>query len=148
MPPFRKVEAQANIDAAPQLVLDAFTEQSHLNGWWAVERSLVEKLPGGSYALAWGISDKGFQYVSAGVVQEYEPARLLKVGHFSYFNPERDILGGMGLTVELSARGQGTHLQLCQDGYRSGGDWDWYFEAVTTAWPQALGLLKKYLEAL
>ena len=31
-------------------------------------------------------------------------------------------------------------------GYQSGGDWDWYYEAVTAAWPVVVKTIKDYLE--
>lgn len=148
MPENRKVESDIFLDVPPTLALDAFTEQPHLLGWWGVERSLVEKTPGGQYALAWGISEKGFQYISSGVVKTYRAGEKLEVGHLVYFNPEKEIMGGMSLTVRVEKEGTGTRLYICQSGYRTGGDWDWYFQAVTEAWPMALGHLKKYLESL
>ena len=98
----KKVEAGIAIQVEPALALEAFTEAQHLGGWWAVERSLVEKVPGGSYALAWGISENGIKYVSSGTVHEYLPGERLVVKNFCYFNPDKDILGGLQLTVEVS----------------------------------------------
>ncbi len=39
-----------------------------------------------------------------------------------------------------------TKLKLIQSGYQYGGDWDWYYEAVTQVWPVTLQSLRKYLE--
>lgn len=142
----KKVEATVNLSVPPARALDAFTEPELLKGWWGVERCLVEKHAGGAYALAWGISDQSMQYVSCGVIKQYEPAGLLEVGNLCYFNPERAILGGMGLSVEVKSHPLGTLLRVCQDGYRSSGDWGWYYEAVKTAWPEALKRLKSFLE--
>jgi hypothetical protein len=52
------------------------------------------------------------------------------------------------MTLEISVRTQGsvTLLEVTQDGYGDGTDWDWYYEAVKGAWPVALGMLKAYLE--
>lgn len=33
-----------------------------------------------------------------------------------------------------------------QGNYQSGGDWDWYHDAVKLAWPAALEKLKNFLE--
>lgn len=143
----KKVEASIFITSLPEKVLDAFTEPAALNGWWGVERCLVEKHPGGTYALAWGISEKGIHYVSCGVVKRYEAGKALAISNMCYFTPEKEILGGMGLTVEVTAQDGGTLLRVLQDGYRTGGDWDEYYEAVKTAWPQALQHLKTFLES-
>ncbi|TNE65969.1 MAG: hypothetical protein EP344_02720, partial [Bacteroidetes bacterium] len=62
----RKVETSIEIQAGPDAVIAAFTEPEPLRGWWGVERSLVEKRPGGLYVLAWQISGQGFGYISSG----------------------------------------------------------------------------------
>ena len=142
----KKVEVSIPIAVLPEKVIDAFTEFDLLKGWWGVERCLVEKRPSGNYALTWGITENGFQYVSSGVVKDHQPGQLLVVDHMCYFNPERPILGGMSLTVKVTPKEDGCLLNVCQDGYQTGADWDWYYEAVRTAWPQALQHLKTFLE--
>lgn len=142
----KKVEANISIAVPPEKALGAFTEFDLLKGWWGVERCLVEKRPGGAYALSWGISDKGFQYVSCGVVKSYQAADHLEISDMCYFNPELDILGGMSLLVKVVPHQDGTLLSVCQDGYQTGGDWDWYYDAVKTVWPQALEQMKSFLE--
>ncbi|HNT20823.1 MAG TPA: hypothetical protein PKL70_10385 [Saprospiraceae bacterium] len=52
----------------------------------------------------------------------------------------------MSLTMRAKDLGGTTELYLCQDGYRDGEDWDWYYQAVREAWPKVLVTLKQYLE--
>jgi len=143
----RKVEVSLDIRVPAATIISAFTEAGMLRDWWAVERSLIEKRTGGLYTLAWGITEKGFGYVSTGSVQEYDPAGLLVIGNFTYLNPEKSILGPMTLRVNATPTTANTSsLYLCQDGYQIGGDWDWYYKVVTDAWPTVAVTLKNYLE--
>lgn len=143
----KEVEVNIEITTTPEMVISSFTEARMLTEWWKVERSLVEKKNGGIYSLAWGISEAGFGYITTGTIKNYVPDRLLKIQNLVYFNPEKSILGPMTLTVEATPLKKGCSLYLCQSGYQSGSDWDWYYEAVKNAWPQVVLMLKAYLEA-
>jgi uncharacterized protein YndB with AHSA1/START domain len=142
----RTVQVTITIATTPRRVIDAFTLESDLRGWWGVERSLVQPKVGGIYALAWGITSAGFQYISSGVVESYESGGGLRIRDYVYYSPERPILGPMTLEVAVRRDGDSTVVTVTQDGYGDGPDWDWYYEAVKGAWPVALGMLKAYLE--
>lgn len=142
----RKVEVSAEILTTPTAVISAFTDTEMLHDWWNVERTLINKKSGGVYTLAWGISDKGFGFVSTGIIKEYKSDSLLVIDNFVYLNPEKSLLGPMTLTVKAQSKGNKTELYLCQDGYQYGGDWDWYYNAVSQAWPAVVLTLKDYLE--
>lgn len=142
----RKVEAHIEIRQPASKVFDAFTELHLLRGWWGVEQCLVEKKQGGLYSLAWDVSENGFHYISTGVITVFLPPKELLVDHFVYFNPERKILGPTYLSIRLQESNRITSVQLTQGNYQSGGDWDWYHDAVKLVWPKALGSLKQFLE--
>ncbi len=142
----RTVEQKILIKTRPERVISAFTDTTMLKGWWGVEKSLVETHSGGCYTLAWQVSKTGFSYVSTGVIKSYESHSHLIVENMVYLNPERPFLGPMTLTIKVKPVGDQTELYLRQDGYQSGPDWDWYYEAVVKAWPMALEQLKTYLE--
>jgi len=144
----RKVEAYTEIPRSPEQVFDAFTELPLLKGWWGVERCLIEKRQGGLYSLAWDVSDKGFRYISTGIITVYKPGVELLIDHFVYFNPEKQVLGPTWLKLVFEKKeNEHTLLRLTQGGYREGGDWDWFYDSVLRAWPQALGMLKNFLTA-
>lgn len=143
----RSVTAEALIASQPNSVLQAFLEQEHLQQWWGVSRSLVEPKAGGSYTLAWEISESGIKYISSGIIEKIEPHECLRVHKMVYLNPGRQILGPMELELKVSKTDEShTRVVLVQSGYQYGGDWDWYYDSVVQAWPYALDLLKKYLE--
>ena len=142
----RKVEASIEINSSAQKIFDAFTEASLLKGWWQVDRCLVEKKQGGIYALTWDISDKGFHYISTGIITVYVPGKELLVDHFVYFNPEKQILGPTWLGIKIEESYNLCKLYLIQGGYQEGEDWDWFYTAVKEAWPKALDMLKEFLE--
>jgi hypothetical protein len=141
-----KVESSVIINSKAGKIFDSFIEQNELKSWWGVERSLVEKKQGGVYSLAWGITEKGFQYISTGIITVFKPPHHLLVDHFIYFNPEKQILGPTYLDIRINETNEGSRLVLVQGGYQTGGDWNWFHEAVKQAWPVALESLKKHLE--
>jgi uncharacterized protein YndB with AHSA1/START domain len=143
----RKVEASAEVNCSAITVFNAFIEPHQLKGWWNAERCLVEAKQGGVYSLAWNISKQGFQYISTGVITVFNPGKELFIDHFVYFNPDRPILGPTYLAVKLEEINSSTRVRLVQGGYQMGGEWDWFYEAVTEAWPKVLQNLKQYLEA-
>lgn len=143
----RKVEVNLLINATPEKIIDAFVNAERLKEWWHVEQSLIEPKIGGLYTLVWQISDQGFGYVSSGQIVSYDPLSELVIDNFVYLNPTKDLLGPMSLTVRVKPIESGTELYLCQDGYQSEGDWDWYYEAVKQAWPDLLNSFKSYIES-
>jgi hypothetical protein len=52
----------------------------------------------------------------------------------------------MTLTIKVTSKKNSVELYLCKDGYQEGSDWDWYYQAVQTAWPIVAKELKTYLE--
>jgi uncharacterized protein YndB with AHSA1/START domain len=142
----REVRAEIEVAAAPQAVLSAFTEVDAMREWWGVDRGLVERRVGGVWALTWEVTERGFRYAQTGVIQALRPGELLHIGHLLYLNPERPVLGPMELTVVVVPQERFSRLTVCQTGYKEGADWDWYYSAVTEAWPRTLPLVKQYLE--
>ncbi|HEY0742412.1 MAG TPA: SRPBCC domain-containing protein, partial [Chryseosolibacter sp.] len=116
----RKIEVTIAIDTLAPNVISAFTDPVMLREWWQVERTLIEKKVGGIYTLAWNISEKGFGFVSSGVIKEYRPESLLVIRNFVYMNPEKELLGPMTLTVRVTQTGTSSSVYICQDGYQHG----------------------------
>lgn len=142
----RRVETSLEIQQPASKIFDAFTEPPLIKKWWGVESCLIEQKQGGLYSLAWEASDKGFHYVSTGIITVFIPGRELMIDHFVYFNPEKQILGPTYLSIKLQEKDGCTLLQLVQGGYQSGSDWDWFYDSVKDAWPKVLQELKAFLE--
>jgi uncharacterized protein YndB with AHSA1/START domain len=142
----RTVTAEITLNANPSVVLRAFVDIDAMKKWWSVDRGLVEARSGGVWALCWERSAAGFRYVTAGVIRSYHPAERLEIEKIVYCNPDHIIFGPMEIDVNVKADANGTHLTLRQDGYQKGAEWDWYYQAVLNAWPEALKMLKKYCE--
>lgn len=142
----KKVEVTIDISASPSRVIDAFIDPLLLSQWWCVERTLIVPKSGGLYTLVWNITETGMGYVSSGIIREYDPGSRLEIGNFVYLNPERPFLGPMNLSIEVEDLGSYSKVTICQDGYQSGPDWDWYYEAVRSAWPLVAENLKNFLE--
>jgi hypothetical protein len=141
----RSVHAEIHVPCSSERAIRAFLDPADLAGWWGVERSLVEPEIGGLFAVAWGVTPAGFGYVTTGVIGAIEHGSLLRIDRYTYFHPERPILGPMALVVRASASGSGALLSVDQTGYRDGPDWDWYYEAVRSAWPEVVSRIAGYL---
>lgn len=96
--------------------------------------------------MAWNVSETAMAYVSSGIIKKYREDSELVIENLIYLSPDKEFLGPMTLTVQASETSGHTETYLCQDGYGTGGDWDWYYEAVKQAWPQVMPQLKSYLE--
>lgn len=143
----RKVEVKIQINTSSKNVIAAFLEPDMLKKWWKVEQALIEKKIRGVYTLAWDITKNGFGFISTGKIKEYLHGELLVIDNLINLNPNKPFFGPMTLTISTKAISPNlTELHLCQDGYQSGDEWDWYYEAVKVAWPGVLSILKEYLE--
>jgi uncharacterized protein YndB with AHSA1/START domain len=142
----RFIESSVVIAKPAELVLNAFTDINHLKNWWGVERSFIELKRGGLYSLVWKITGDAMGFVTTGIVSEYLPACQLKIESLVYFNPQRPILGPRELIVLTTPEEIGTTLTIVQSGYKSGPDWDWYYNVVKEAWPTVALKIKDYLE--
>ncbi len=143
----RAVRAQSVMFVEPSRVIRAFLDPIDLQGWWRADRTLVEPQVNGLYAIGWGVSEKGYQYVSTGTIVALDPDRELRIDHFTYFNPEHGIFGPMELEVSAERVGlRQTRATVLQSGYRDGAAWDWFYNAVVDGWPLAVDYLRQYLE--
>ena len=145
----KKVTATISIKRTPTEVLDAFTDFETLQGWWGVQKALIEKKKGGLYCLGWDISEDGFKYVTSGTIKQYDAGSILEIENYAYFHPNLPILGPMNLTIKVEPENDNTSLTsltIIQSGYQEGEDWDWYYKAVKVAWPDVLKTIKQFLE--
>ncbi|SMD32330.1 Uncharacterized conserved protein YndB, AHSA1/START domain [Reichenbachiella faecimaris] len=143
----KKVEVTLSINGTAEKIIEAFINPARLKEWWQVEQALIEPKVNGVYTLVWQVTPQGLGFVSSGQIASYDPASELIIDKFVYLNPTKSLLGPMSLTIRVNPQEAGSELYLCQDGYQSGGDWDWYYAAVKQAWPDLLQNFKKYIEA-
>ena len=144
----RKVETVIGLGVEPKLFVDAFVVPEMLTSWWGVEKSLIELKPGGIYSLVWEVGKQGFGYAISGIIESYNPDKLLSIENLVYFNPNKSLLGPMSLRITARDTGNFTECYLCQDGYQNGGDWEWYYRAVSAAWPEVIQKLGDYLKGI
>lgn len=142
----KKIEVRITMRAEPRQIIRAFTDSEVLKDWWEVERSLIDLYVGQPYILVWLIGDQGFKHVTSGVIDAYDREGMIRIRDMVYLNPKRTIFGPMSLTVKTGKTYSGTQVYLCQDGFQSGGDWDWYYKSLKKSWPEMMKKLKDYLE--
>jgi hypothetical protein len=141
----RNVRAEVEVQTTVDRAIAAFLDSRALGAWWGVERALVEKKVGGVFAIAWAIAENGFGYLTTGTIGALAEGHL-RIDHYTYFHPQRSILGPMTLSVEARPRASGVLLSVTQAGYQTGSDWDWYYDAVHGAWPRVVKDVARYLE--
>lgn len=141
-----KVGISVAINAAPAEVLHGFFDAQALAHWWAVARCLIEPRPNGIWALAWRPSENGYQYITSGIIREFDFPRQVIIDSLVYFNPEFSILGPMRLGLRCDGDEKQSTLSVVQTGYGTGLDWERYYHAVADGWTDALTALKNYLE--
>lgn len=142
----RSVSASVLVGADPATVLAELVDVDGMRRWWGVDRGLIDARKGGVWALAWDVSRNGFRYAMSGTIARYDLGHELRIAQLLYFNAERAILGPMELAFVVRPDSSGALLTVRQDGYREGGDWDWYHDEVSEAWPVTLSLLQEYVQ--
>jgi uncharacterized protein YndB with AHSA1/START domain len=142
----RDVQAAIIIHASPRNTLEAFTNLKAMQDWWKVESGIVELQTMGLWAMAWGASERGNEYVVTAYIASYNPDSHLYLNNYVYFSPGRMPLGSMQLFIDVQSHESGTFLSVRQAGYREGVDWDWYYESVKAAWVHVLEIVKQFVE--
>lgn len=142
----RFVESKIRIKASAKQILSALLELKHLKNWWGVDSCFIEKKDGGLYALTWLRSKDGIKFISTGRIRTYDRRTHLHLEDMLYINSEKPILGPFIIKFDIDEKPTYSNLTVFQSGYKKGKVWDWYYEAVRDGWPEALIMLKKYLE--
>lgn len=142
----RRVGTSIEVAASRERALEAFLNHNDLAQWWGVAKSLIDPKPQGLWALAWEPGEKGYRYVTAGVIGMFDPPERIIIDQLAYFNPEFPILAPMRLGLGFDGDDTRTQISVVQTGYGTGPDWDRYYEAVVQGWPMALARLKEFLE--
>ena len=76
--------------------------------------------------------DGCFQFASCGTVSKFIHGQGITIKNMAYLNPARSILAPMTLSILTKPTPRGCEVNIVQDGYQRGADWDWYYQAVTT----------------
>ncbi len=142
----RFVQTEIRIRSSAEEILDHFIDPAKLNGWWGVEDTFIQPRDGGLYTLVWGKSQYGARYVSSGQIKFLNPREFLHLEKLLYFNPHKPIIGPTSLNYDVEEHNAYSILRIKQSGFEKGGYWDWYYQVVQASWPDALTLLKKFIE--
>lgn len=142
------VQVRGHVPAPPRRVIEAFTSERDLVAWWGAQRALVDGRRDGVWCCCWNPSpdEPGFSALS-GIVLELDPDAEVRIGKLLHVSRAREILGPMSLRIRASAEHDGSHVEISQDGYGAGDDWDWYYSVVSQQWPRNLQRLTNYLRA-
>jgi uncharacterized protein YndB with AHSA1/START domain len=142
------VESQIRIKASSQRILAAFTDIEDLEKWWGVYKAFVQKKDGGLYTLTWLRTVEGIKFISTGRIRFFDRRSHLHLEDVLYINYDKPILGPFTITYDIEEHSHYSILKVKQGGFEKGPDHEWYYKAVAEGWPEALVMLKTYLENL
>jgi len=142
------VNSEIRIRSSAKTILSCLLYLKHLKQWWGVDSCFIEPKDGGLYALTWLRTFEGIKFISTGRIKFYNPRTHLHLEDMIYINSEKPILGPFTINFDVDESSTYSILSIKQRGFQKGGVWDWYFQAVSDGWPQALVMLKSYVEKL
>jgi len=146
----RYVLSEIRINAKAPVIIDALVDYKHLKEWWGVDSAFIQKKDGGLYCLTWLRSVDGIKFISTGRINLLNSRSHLHLEDMLYINSERPILGPFTIMFDVEEHENYSMLRVRQNGFEKGNNdnWEWYYKAVTDGWPEALIMLKKYIEKL
>ncbi len=127
-------------------IIDALINLNKLKQWWGVDGGIIEPKDGGIYCTTWLKSNHGVKFVSTGRIKLLDKNSYLHLEDMIYINSEKGILGPYNIQYTVEQHKQYTILTVKQSGFKKEEKEAWYYEAVEKGWPEALVMLKKYLE--
>jgi uncharacterized protein YndB with AHSA1/START domain len=134
--------AAVEIDASPDEVWTALTEPEQIKEYMFGSQVETSWQPG--TPIVWKGEYEGKQFEDKGEIVELEPARRLKVTHFSPLSGEEDVPENYHTVLyELEQDGQKTRVELTQDN-NSNED---AAEHSKANWEKVLAGLKEVVEA-
>jgi len=142
------VTSEIRLRADASTILNCLLDLKHLKAWWGVDSCFIEPKDGGLYALTWLRTFEGIKFISTGRIKFYNPRTHLHLEDMLYINSEKPILGPFTINYDIEEKNGYSTLRVRQGGFQKGGEWDWYYQAVLDGWPQALVMLKTYIEKL
>lgn len=140
------VESEIRIKANVTQILNALLELKHLKNWWGVDDAHIEKKDGGTYTITWLKSESGIKFISTGRIKLYDRTSHLHLEDMIYINSEKPILGPFTIQYNVTEKSSYSILSVRQGGFEKGPKHEWYYNAVLDGWPEALIMLKNYLE--
>lgn len=142
----RSIISDIRIRCKAEKIIDAFINIPKMKEWWGVDEGYIEPRDGGLYTLTWMRTKEGFKFISTGRINLYNYRSHLYLEDILYLNYERSILGPFTIKYDVEEKSNYSILSVKQNGFGKGKEWDWYYNATTEGWSQALIMLKNYLE--
>jgi len=133
--------AETDVAATPDRVWTALTEPDQIAAYmWGTQ---VETTWDVGSPITWNGEHDGKAYQDRGAVLTYEPPTVLSVTHYSPMSGQPDEPEHYHtLVYTLTADGEGTHVELTQDGC----DDEAQAEQFSANWQQVLDSLKAHVE--
>ena len=142
------------IQAPPARVMTAFFEDTDLQSWWQVTRSLTVPRTLGNYAVEWEPTDFKDDVLGRlggafhGTIVDYRPSACFVLAEVYWQPPDGEPIGPMAMEVHTRPHGNGrtTMLTVRQSGEGEGPRWQRYFDIMARGWDAALQELKDFMD--
>ena len=143
------IDSQIRINSTIPKIMAALTEIPLLEEWWGISSGYIEKKDNGLYTLTWHATEEGIKYITTGRIYLYNKRSHLYLHDLLYLNNNKPILGPFKIEYDLSKEpGNIILLRVKQTGFKKDNpEQERYYESVKSGWPQALIMLKEFLES-
>jgi uncharacterized protein YndB with AHSA1/START domain len=141
------IERHVEIDASPETVFEVISNPEHVSKWWP-DHAEFEPTPGTTGRLVFGDPTSPDAQIPEITIVDAEPPRLFS---FRWVYPTGEAAteaNSLLVTFELTPRGSGTVLRLCETGFLNKG-WEpalveEEYRDHSTAWDHFLHRLVDY----
>ncbi len=155
MPPTNpppSLEAQIDISATPEHVLEAFFDPHAISSWWQAARSVTVNRPLGVYAVQWAPAPFADELLGTlggtfyGIVMDYRENEGFFVAEAHWIPPAGEPIGPMAFEVAIAHTSGTTRVTVKQTGFEESPRWRRYYEVINEGWGASLRALKAYSE--
>ncbi|MFC7535656.1 SRPBCC family protein [Actinoplanes sp. GCM10030250] len=111
---FGTIEREIYVDAVPEIVFEVVSDPEHVKQWWP-DDARYEPVAGATGEISFGDTVESFTVVEA------RPPRIFR---FRWTHPAGEAAAegnSLLVTIELTAKGDGTLLRMTETGFREMG---------------------------
>lgn len=144
---YETIERHVEIDASPETVFEVISRPEHVSKWWP-DVAEFDPTPGSTGRLVFGDPTSPDAHLPEITIVAVDPPRSFS---FRWVYPEGEAAtetNALLVTFELTPRGSGTVLRMCETGFRTKGWEDLVVEREyrdhVAGWDHFLGRLVDY----
>jgi uncharacterized protein YndB with AHSA1/START domain len=142
----RKHVYQIELAVAPDEAFAILHTPSAIRHWWFADRAIILAREGGIWAAAWGDEEDDPNYITAATISVFDAPRRLVLSDFKYYSKAGPLPFEANLTTEFTIipAGEGSILQVTQDGFPASAVADSYYAACEKGWRDTFESIRRY----